>query len=685
MRYKVELRGKKLFSILQENDDLTFVDFGTPTITKFRTNYTVPSIGTDPLTDKMETYWQMKWDNTGTTPTGTVGAELRKVSDNSLVATAPETYNSTSIAGTAGSVTTKVKFTFDLDEYEFEHELDYNFRIVFTVTVTTTNGPFQILFHSSEQESQTATEQEISTVWTAVTGDPWMQFYSLRPKEFDITDAVREIKIDTGKSNVDGQYVEGQCDLTIDNKNGEFSPDNTSSIYYEYFDLMAQITVTVFLTPTTYDFFQGFIVRIRPDMLFEKRDVFVFCSDRFFVLKDHKITVAMGGNKPVHEVIEQVFDEVKLHSSRYVLDTSDGADLKSKTWTDENAISILDELVEAGQHHHFVDGAGIYQFHANTWLGGDVPTDYTWESGDCGDVDDFKVEYDIKGLFNRFRVEYPTDQWSERTNDNSIVLYGQRDLELSNDLILNVGSAEEVARTLQSLFSKRIQGANFTLENRLPEALDIDIGTVIDFTDALSSITNIKFIVFGLKRTIRRGGDYTLELRTKRQYSPPFFHEVSDPNAAVGFQQFLVSGAGSIHQQFTVPEDGVILQAICKIEKLLTWASGHNLVCSFWEDNVDTLGLSMGYLGLAFTSPTPTTEEITFSMITVGDTFVIGKKYWITFVVVGAEATKKYQLWGRSDNPEPTLKAAYNDHTGPGFTLQSNIDYWWKFKIYPEG
>jgi hypothetical protein len=505
--------------------------------------------------------------------------------------------------------------------------------------------------------------------WVAVTGCAYFYFAPHRAKEFDISQYVKKITIDMGKSDVDGEFVEGQADFELDNRDGRFSPTKTDSPYYEFWDVNADVKAWVVHNSITYGLFQGFINRIRPDLLIDKRSVFVSCADWFSAFKENVVNYAPGATLPPHTLIGAILDRLGVPASRRNLDTSDNQTLANYTFTNEKGLDALALVVASGQHHQFVDRDGVYQFKTNIWLGNLEVPDYDWAELD---VEDFKIEHDIKGVSNSFRVGNVTLGYTTRENVSSQTRYGKRDFELDNDLIRTANQAADVADNVMSRYSGRVNGCDITIKNRLPEVFDINPGTRINFTKLDQGLDDVPFVVQGLEYSINPAGDIELALRCKYYYEPPAYYNISTPTAPVGMGNYYLKS-----QRVLITKKQSIQRYGFKFS-YVGFNGNESYTPRIRNDNAGVPGsvIALGnpvLLGLTGTGVTQVDASIGAGSIIPSPVFEVGQYIWFDLLINNLVLGETVTGWGTDPGDYADGYSAYAN--GP-WVLQPTVDYW---------
>jgi len=684
VQYKVEFTGNKYTDVLDQTNQNAWLAFGTPSFPKVRIKFTITDVSTEPLYKYITIKFKLRCP--GAAPTG-IDARAKLYDKNyTLLVTSPDIRYPSPVAS-FGSAGYDWFFTFELDDYEGEYEIDDAFYIELYTDGGTAASCYEVGYQNTEQTTQLDLDQWNGSVWNSVTGDAYMiDFYSHRLKTFDITTACRDFRASIGTEDVEGTLVEGQMECTLRDLDGDFSPVQESSPYYPYWDVMARIHITATYSSTEYDQFFGYITRIRPNIDIDAKEVFVSASDRSFLFKDHKVNVTANGKK-ADEIIELILTELKLNPSLYDIDDTDPQVLANKTWTEEDGIDALANVVEAGQHNQFIGPDGVYYFKSSFWLGGLPVPDYSYETGDCSEIAEFKIEQDVKKVANRFRTYGAA--WRELVNLESLHKYGQRDLEINNDLVPSNGYADDVNLILAAKFSNRINGADMSMRNVYPDMLDLGIGTVIEITDDETGLDAESFIVHGTDRNVQMAGEHTVDIKLKRHYSPPYFWEISDDSATVGGWKTW-RNTNWPAQQLKMELDGYI--SSCQVKFDYQGFSFPYPVIYFrlypddGTDLPDLTGYLLGFGNGGFVPAASGTFNDVVVMNYLGIQEFIPKdtKFWLSITLSGSfTGSEQIRMYGLNTNPYADGISAYFNN--PTFTKQPTIDYYVKSKVIPGG
>lgn len=367
-------------------------------------------------------------------------------------------------------------------------------------------------------------------------------FFRLNFKnEYDLGDRLLQLDIDTGKSELDGEYVESQADLVLNNADDALTPQNTSSPFYGLFRGGAWISIKAYISHTVY-LFEGIITNLEPSFRFDERTIDVSLSDMFYEFKEKKLSLNVTGNLSSAQIVARALSKgMGIFSNKtgvYMNPTGaafwdadiddDGISMANYAWTDNKVLDILNEVVFAGQHHHFVQGNGRYTFKTNQWRNDGIP-DYSYND-EC-DISNITIPYDYSRIKNRVRVQYlasptPTYAWTSLLDDlQSIYKYGEHQYDHDTELVPGLTYAE----LLRTYLLDKLKAADDTCDVELytrdytKGVLDLELGSLIQIDLPSRFLSNL-YMVQGLGITVDAlSQDHKINIRGQRYVTPrPF-------------------------------------------------------------------------------------------------------------------------------------------------------------------
>lgn len=505
--------------------------------------------------------------------------------------------------------------------------------------------------------------------------------------DIDLSDDIKEVNLDIGKNDIGGGYKAGSCTLTINNNSDKYFPNNTDSELWPFFSIGMPIEVGVVYGGNTYPQFTGFIGKITPPLSVKGRDVCVNCVDIFDKIKAQKISLGTVTGKTASEIVELVLEAAGVTSYDIM---PDSAVLATQVLDDVNALDVLKDIVEVGQHYHYVDPNGVYVFRTNQWLASGNPL-MTFALNSPVDLcNDAKDEYDGGTIKNNIRVKYPTDLWTIIPSPGSILQYGQRDYEVSNDFMPDLAYANIIGYYILEKSSR--PNSNMTLAlNPSLELIEVFLGSVIRVTHTESKLDKL-LVIAGITRRIQKAGIVLTSLRCESYIKPPYlntsfyeFEPMTTKSVVITDYDQHGKTAGTRYQTFTITTAGNLHQAVVKIK-----ARNHSITPEqkFWI---------YGQLFLADVNNLPTGVSLAESDQTEFKGAIDGEEVTMTFPLYALTPGTKYllkvimfsglfttinyfYLYGAGTNANSNgVPGAYDNGDSP--VVIANKDHWFRLRI----
>lgn len=405
------------------------------------------------------------------------------------------------------------KLTFNFDEEYMNEDAIFYYRI-YRKTQTSQIAYWELLLQNTNPYADGfMREYDVNTsMW--INRATWdMKFeieYFGDGDLIDISDDMYNININTGKNNVDSTIIQGVTQLTVINKTGKYSPENSASSLYPNFRLFNKIQISVIYDSTEYFLFTGFINNITPAMAISEGYITITIGDRFYPLSGDEVTLGLLTTKTASQLVAEIVENLNLFSNEYDIQ-ADGQALATVTWDNVNALSKLNTVVEVGQHHHFITPEGVYTFRNNQWLIGATP-DYIIN---VEDPDKATIEYIHSSIYNVIRVHYDAT-YIEVDDDNSKDTYGFKLFEMDNELMIGPTYATTIANILLVFYKQPGRNLKITISDDFPMILQAAFGEMIEYTDTAHGIDG-DYIIFGLTHDISKEGIHKLELNCRRE------------------------------------------------------------------------------------------------------------------------------------------------------------------------
>ena len=157
----------------------------------------------------------------------------------------------------------------------------------------------------------------------------------------------------------------GILQLTVNNDDGKYSPENTSSILYPYVVPYRQIRVRMKLNGVIYEKFRGFIEKYVPRPGHTEQSVDLLCVDGLDLLARTQIEAPSGGIQTDVLIggdpgpLKSILDTIGWNATRRATDA--GVDTLPRWWAhDETALDAKEKLEDTEKSAMFVDGSGNF-------------------------------------------------------------------------------------------------------------------------------------------------------------------------------------------------------------------------------------------------------------------------------------------------------------------------------------
>ncbi len=274
------------------------------------------------------------------------------------------------------------------------------------------------------------------------------------PTWTDVSAYVRAFTTDRGRSSVLGQFNAGTAGLTLDNRDGRFDPNNTSSPYSPNVLVGVPIRIRATHSVTTYDVFRGTVEGWPLSYPEKGKDgvVEVPCVDGFKLLALHDL----GGNTYVAEDtnarITAVLDDVGWPAAARDLGAGVGS-VQAFTPDSTDALTHLLAVAEAEVGAFFIAGDGDATFHNRTQFSGSPASQGTFGQGG-GELKyaDIGLSYDDDYLWNDVRVTREGGTEQTASDATSITAYGRRVLSKTGQPNADDNQALNAAEWLRDIY-----------------------------------------------------------------------------------------------------------------------------------------------------------------------------------------------------------------------------------------
>ena len=287
------------------------------------------------------------------------------------------------------------------------------------------------------------------------------------PSWTDISAYVRSGEIRRGRPQVSDRFTTGTASLVLDNRDGRFTPDNTSGAYSP--DVQIGVPVRIRAQAdggSQQSLFYG-SVRSWPPAYPQKTDsiVTIPLADGFYNLNAANIGGESYSAQTTAARIGAVLDDIGWPAGLRTLDTGIGTvqatDVaQPESGGEQPALRHLLDVAEAEAGALFMGADGSVVFRNRVDLSGGSPS-LTFTGSDYSDI---RLAFDDSVLFNDIRVAREDGAQVTYVNQPSIDAHGRRVLTRDVMPMGNDGEVVNVAEWLSGLFGDqrlRITGLVF--------------------------------------------------------------------------------------------------------------------------------------------------------------------------------------------------------------------------------
>ena len=265
-----------------------------------------------------------------------------------------------------------------------------------------------------------------SPSWTAVSSD------------------VRRIKIGRGRSSVHQTFDSGTATITLDNLDGDYDPNNTSSPHSPNLKLGTPFRIRVVYLFTSYDLFRGHITGWPlnyPESGLDAVAV-IEATENLSLLRTTRLDQTYS-EESTRVRIGAILDDVSWPASDRDLDNS-LVRAAGITYTGD-ARTLLDDTVEAEQGHLFVAGNGDLTFKDRISFSAATSQATFGQGGGELKYREITPLYDDDLLINFAGITASAGDQQIASDSTSISDHGERSYTSSNDSIVTANDALNVA------------------------------------------------------------------------------------------------------------------------------------------------------------------------------------------------------------------------------------------------
>jgi hypothetical protein len=264
------------------------------------------------------------------------------------------------------------------------------------------------------------------------------------PTWTDVTTYVRAMTINRGRGSVHQEFDAGSLSLTLDNTDGRFDPNNSSSPYDPNLKLGTPVRIQALHSVTTYDLFRGH-VDVWPLTYPESgldAIVHLDCIENLALVRSDELTAQAYSQETTDVRLGNMLDDVGWPAADRNLDTGI-LELAAVTYSGSPA-GLISELLEAEQGNLFIAGNGDITFKNRTAFS-TATSQATYDPGTNLDYMNVTLVYDDDTLYNKASITPLTGAAQTASDSTSITDHGPAAYEASNPSLIGVADALNVA------------------------------------------------------------------------------------------------------------------------------------------------------------------------------------------------------------------------------------------------
>ena len=269
--------------------------------------------------------------------------------------------------------------------------------------------------------------------------------FAASPIFTDIIADMQEMSINRGRTTVRSDFDAGTITLTLDNMNGNYDPNNTTSPHSPDIKIGTPIRITATHNAIPYVIFRGHLARVTllyPDTTYA-RAVWEG-TDNLALINLAQLTAQVYSEESTDTRLANILDDISWQAAARDID-SGVTDVAAITHSG-TAWSLLTAAVEAEQGHFFVAADGDATFKNRVALSG-LSSQATYGPGG-GELRFQTIDplFDDDLLTNEAEVTGATGAAQTASDATSITDHGPHGSSISSSSILNANAALNVAQ-----------------------------------------------------------------------------------------------------------------------------------------------------------------------------------------------------------------------------------------------
>jgi len=176
----------------------------------------------------------------------------------------------------------------------------------------------------------------------------------------DITSDVKEVRFGRGKEWELGKAEVGWLNLRVNNEDGKYSPENSSSPLYG--NLLPKRPIRVRTTsPGAYNLFYGYLEKIAPHPHLREQDAFISAVDGLDFLARHELDTVLYKNTATGTLVGNILDSAGWSATLRNIDAGQDT-VPYGYWHKVRALTALRDIEDSELGFIYVNGSGELVF-----------------------------------------------------------------------------------------------------------------------------------------------------------------------------------------------------------------------------------------------------------------------------------------------------------------------------------
>ncbi len=269
--------------------------------------------------------------------------------------------------------------------------------------------------------------------------------YVHNPVWTNVTTYVRGMVIDRGRSSFNSEFGPGTLTLTLDNTDGRFDPNNSSSPYDPDLKLGVQVRVRATHSVTTYNLWRGHVDDWGLDYPSHGKDAVAVlgCVDNLAIVRKDELTAQVYAQEKSHIRLQNIFADAGWPEQLLSIDDAGILEVAAATFTGSPS-QIITETLQAEQGNLFVDGAGDVTWKTRIAFSG-ASSQATYDPGINLDYMTVSLSYDDDTLINKVSVTALAGAVQNASDSTSITNHGPVSFTSTNNSLIGEPDALNVA------------------------------------------------------------------------------------------------------------------------------------------------------------------------------------------------------------------------------------------------